>query len=383
MRDFHDAADRILSEVVESGGLIGVAAAAWAGDAEPYASAFGSAAEGALMRTDTSVWIASMTKAVTGAVAMQLVERGAITLDEPLGDLVPYLGTVQVLDGFDDDGTARLRPPSAPITLRRLLTHSAGFGYDWADPVLQRFVAGQPAADAGSVRSYELPLLFDPGSRWSYGIGIDWAGRVVEAVTGRRLDAVIADEICTPLAMHDTAFRRGHAQRNRAAAIHMRTDDGLVPIPFELPDEPEMVMGGGGLYSTVTDYLRFTRMILNGGAIDGVRVLAEETVAVMAGNHLEHGTADGWSTGNPMFSNDVDLACDGPQGWGLSFLVNQQPTPQGRAAGSLSWAGIANSYYWIDRSSGTTGVFATQVLPFYDPAARGAFLAFEAAVNAR
>ena len=383
MRNFHEAANRVLSGVIESGQLAGVAAAAWAADAEPYAAAFGSAAEGSPMRTDTSVWIASMTKAVTGAVAMQLVERGAITLDEPLGDLVPYLGSVQVLDGFDDDGAPRLRPPTAPITLRRLLTHSSGFGYDFADPHLHRYAAGQPAAAPGSTRSYELPLLFDPGSRWTYGIGIDWAGQVVEAVTGRRLDTVIADEICTPLAMHDTAFRRGAAQQDRAAAIHLRTDDGLVPIPFALPDEPEMVMGGGGLYSTVTDYLRFARMILNGGELDGVRVLGSETVETMARNHLEHGTADGWSTQNPMFSNDVDLACDGPQGWGLSFLLNNEATPQGRSAGSLSWAGIANSYYWIDRTSGTTGVFATQVLPFYDPAARGAFLNFERAVYGR
>ena len=183
--------------------------------------------------------------------------------------------------------------------------------------------------------------------------------------------------------MHDTAFRRGDELQDRAAAIHLRTDDGLVPIPFALPDEPEMVMGGGGLYSTVTDYLRFARMILNGGELDGVRVLASETLEVMAGNHLEHGTVDGWSTQNPMFSNDVDLACDGPQGWGLSFLLNNEATPQGRSAGSLSWAGIANSYYWIDRTSGTTGVFATQVLPFYDPAARGAFLNFERAVYGR
>ena len=383
MRNFRDAADRVLTEVVESGGLLGVAAAAWATDAEPYAAAFGNAAEGEAMTTDTSVWIASMTKAVTGAVAMQLVERGAITLDEPLGDLVPYLGSVQVLDGFDDDGTARLRPPTTPITLRRLLTHSSGFGYDWADPMLQRYAAAQPTAEPGSTRSYELPLLFDPGARWTYGIGIDWAGQVVEAITGRRLDAVIADEICAPLAMQATSFRRTAVQQQGAAAIHLRTDGGLVPIPFALPEEPEMVMGGGGLYSTVTDYLRFTRMILNGGELDGVRVLTEATVAAMAGNHLEHGTAAGWSTCNPIFSNDVDLESDGPQGWGLSFLINETMSAQGRSAGSLSWAGIANSYYWIDRTSGTTGVFATQVLPFYDPAARGAFLAFEAVVNER
>ena len=228
-----------------------------------------------------------------------------------------------------------------------------------------------------------MPLLFDPGAQWSYGIGIDWAGQVVEAVTGRRLDVVIADEICAPLGMTDTGFARTAAQLDRAAAIHLRTEDGLVPIPFALPDDPEFLMGGGGLYSTMPDYLRFTRMILGGGQLDGVRVLAADTIAMMSRNHLGSVAVTGWSTQNAVMSNDVDLAADGPQGWGLSFLINEQPTPEGRAAESLSWAGIANSYYWIDPVSQTTGVFATQVLPFYDEVAQQTYRAFESAVSGR
>lgn len=383
MTKLSDNADRVLSEVVESGALVGVVAGAWTADGEHYEGAYGIARDGVTMATDTVVWIASMTKAVTAVAAMQLVERGTVTLDEPLGDLVPYLGTVQILDGFDDEGTPRLRPPNTPVTLRRLLTHSTGFGYDFADAMLQRFVASQPVAVMGSTRSYEMPLLFDPGARWSYGIGIDWAGQVVEAVTGRRLDVVIADEICAPLGMTDTGFARTAAQLDRAAAIHLRTEDGLVPIPFALPDDPEFLMGGGGLYSTMPDYLRFTRMILGGGQLDGVRVLAADTIAMMSRNHLGSVAVTGWSTQNAVMSNDVDLAADGPQGWGLSFLINEQPTPEGRAAESLSWAGIANSYYWIDPVSQTTGVFATQVLPFYDEVAQQTYRAFESAVSGR
>lgn len=383
MTTFREAADQILATAVESGELVGVVAAAWTADGEHYEAAFGHAREGVVMATDTVLWIASLTKAVTATAVMQLVERGAVTLDEPLADLVPYLGRVQVLIGFDHDGAPRLRPPETPITLRHLLTHSSGFGYDFGDAGLSRYIASQPTADSGSSRSYETPLLFDPGSSWAYGVGIDWAGQVVEAVTGRRLDAVIADEICGPLAMHDTAFVRNAAQRERSAAIHLRTDEGLVPIPFELPENPEFVMGGGGLYSTVPDYLRFARMILGGGALDGVRILKQETVAAMSVNHLSGAEVTGWSTQNPMLTNDVDLADRGPQGWGLSFLVNELSTPEGRAAGSLAWAGLANSYYWIDPTSETAGVFSTQLLPFYDPAALRTFRAFEAALNSR
>ncbi len=376
--------DAVLAESVNSGGLAGVVAGVWSSD-NSYIGAFGEAAPGVPMAVDTVLWIASFTKAVTATAAMQLVERGAITLDEPVGPIVDYLQTVQVLDGFDDDGTPRLRAPVRPITLRHLLTHTAGFGYDFADATLTTFAGGQPVPAPGSIASYQWPLLFDPGDRWNYGINIDWCGQVVEALTGHHLDAVLAQEIFAPLGMVDTGFVRTAAQQQRAATIHLRTEvpgrGGLVPIPFELPENPEFVMGGGGLYSTVPDYLRFTRMLLGGGTLDGVQVLAPETVDLMSRNHIEGMTVAGWTSSNALYTNDVDLGRDGPQGWGLSFLTNLNDSAQGRSAGSLAWAGLANTYYWVDRGRGTTGVFATQVLPFFDPIALKTFRAFESAVN--
>jgi CubicO group peptidase (beta-lactamase class C family) len=181
-----------------------------------------------------------------------------------------------------------------------------------------------------------------------------------------------------PLGMNDTGFKIGTAQRERLAKVHGRTPEGFVPTDLELPQEPEFEMGGGGLYSTVGDYLRFTRMIMNNGALDGTRVLAPQTVATMAVNAMGDLTCRALKTSAPASSNDVDFI-DGMQ-WGLSFLINPQPLPTGRSAGSLAWAGLANSYFWIDPVKRVTGVYATQVLPFFDAKAVQLFQDFETAV---
>ncbi len=372
--------DQVLSAAVDSGELMGVVAGAWTSEGVAYLRAFGESGAGRAMTTGTVMWIASMTKAVTATAVMQLVERGELDLDEPLGPLVPYLGEVEVLDGFEADGTPRLRPPARPVTARHLLTHTAGFGYDFADATLARYVQSR-SRPASATEGFQVPLLFDPGARWCYGVNIDWAGKVIEAVTGERLDAALASMVFDPLGMNDTGFVRTPDQLERSAEMHLRTEDGLVAIPFDLSADPEFLMGGGGLFSTVGDYLRFTRMILGRGTLDGARVLAPETVDLMARNQLDVLPVTGWQSANPTMSNDVDLTVDGPQGWSLSFLVNREATPEGRSAGSLAWAGLANTYYWVDLERQTTGVFATQVLPFYDAPARAAFRAFEAAVQ--
>lgn len=334
------------------------------------------------MQPDTVAWIASMTKAVTAAAVMQLVEAGDIDLDQPAGDLVPYLGRVQVLDGFHPDGTPRLRPPVRAVTVRHLLTHTSGFGYDWTEESLARYVPLLPQAPPGSQAGYEHPLTFDPGDGWSYGIGVDWAGRVIEAVSGQRLDAYFRDHLLGPLGMRDTSFVLSAAQRDRVATMHVRTPDGLTPMPFDLIDEPEMFMAGGGLYSTAVDYLRFTRMILGGGAVDGTRVLTEATVREMSQNHIGGLVPAGWQSFNPVLTNDVELFGGRDARWSLAFLLNTHRTDEGRSAGSLAWAGLANTYYWIDPVAGVTGVFITQVLPFFDADALDAFSKFERSVYA-
>ena len=379
--------DRVLKGVVESGGLAGVSATVADRNGTRYEGAFGvrDVATGAAMTPDTVVWIASMTKAITGTAAMQLVEQGALDLDAPASDVVPAIGTVQVLDGFGDDGQPRLRPPASAITLRQLLTHSAGFGYDLWSPELGRYeeITGIPGVLACVDAALQSPLLFDPGTAWMYGINIDWAGKMVEAASGHSLGDHMSSNIFEPLGMTSTAFRISEDMRARLASIHVRDEAGvLTPFPFELPQEPEFQMGGGGLYSTIGDYLRFTQAILRGGALDGNRILSAETVKTMGQNHLGALDVQPLRTAAPPFTQDADFFPGMQQKWGLSFLINTEESPQGRSANSLAWAGLANSYYWIDPGRGTCGVWATQLLPFADDIAIGNFRDFETAVNA-
>ena len=282
--------DDCLSAAIAAGRVPGVAATVGNADGVLYEGAFGerSIETGAPMTADTVVWIASMTKAITGAVAMQQVERGQLSLDAPAGEICPFLGEVQVLDGFAADGEPILRPPKRPVTLRHLLTHSAGFAYEiWnADYVTYMERTGAPSIFGCVNEGLKMPLVFDPGDRWEYGINIDWVGKMVEAVTGRDLGAVMRTELFEPLAMDATGFEITPAQRERLAAVHLRGPDGVGHLGFEMPQEPEFWMGGGGLYSTVGDYLRFTRMILRGGELDGNRVLRTDTVAEMCRDSL-------------------------------------------------------------------------------------------------
>ncbi len=371
-----------LRRAAESGDIPGVAAAAATRDGVIFEGAFGTRdlATGAPMTPDTVVWIASMTKAITGACAMQLVEQGKLALDGEIAAVLPELGRVQVLDGFDAAGQPRLRAPKRPITLRHLLTHTSGFTYDiWnADMGRHMEAAGIPGIISCQNAALTTPLVFDPGEKWEYGISIDWAGKAIEAISGQTLAAYMTDHVLAPLGMADTAFRIGEAQRQRLAKIHARTPDGLVSTDMELPQEPEFHMGGGGLYATVGDYLKFTQMILHGGSFGGVRVLQPQTVAAMTQNAMGGLVCNPMKTAAPGASNDVDFVAG--MKWGLSFLINPQALPTGRSANSLAWAGLANSYFWIDPARGVTGVYAAQLLPFFDPKAVAAFQAFETAV---
>jgi CubicO group peptidase (beta-lactamase class C family) len=363
--------DRILTHAVESGAVPGVIAAAVTDQGPLYQGAFGVREVGKSqpMTPDTVVWIASMTKAITATAAMQLVESGKLNLERPAAEVVPELAKTQVLDGFDPAGQPRLRPPRRPITLRQLLTHTAGFSYEiWAPQIAQYQTAtGTPGITTCTNAALTTPLLFEPGDRWEYGINIDWVGKMVEAASGRRLDRYLQENIFAPLGMKDTSFKLSHSQRARLSAVHQRADDGsLAPIEFALPEDPEFWMGGGGLYGTASDYLTFTQMIMHGGTFKGARILKSETVDRMAQNHIGALEIGPMRTAIPALSNDVDLMPGIGKKWGLSFLINTQPLATGRAAGSLAWAGLANTYFWIDRTRRVTGVFLTQFLPFYD-----------------
>jgi CubicO group peptidase (beta-lactamase class C family) len=357
-----------------------------------YAGAFGARALGerAAMTRDTLFRIASMTKAVTCVAAMQLVEQGKLTLDGPLPDIDRALSAPQVLDGFDAPGAPRLRPARRPITLRHLLTHTAGFCYETWNGDMVRYVkaTGMPSTTTGKLAALRLPLGFDPGARWEYGINIDWIGRLVEAVGGAPLEDYFRARVFDPLGMEDSSFVPAPAQRARQASVHARQADGsLAPQPLETAFTAEFHAGGGGLYSTAPDYMIFLRMLLAGGSFNGAQILKPETVALMGQNHIGNLEAGILKTSIPARSNDVDLMPGISLKWGLAAMINVEPGPHGRSAGSLTWAGLYNAYFWIDPARRVAATIMTQILPFADPRAlrlcgqfeRGVYAALDAA----
>lgn len=377
--------DAVLRRAVDAGAVPGAVAIAANDEGVFYEGAFGmrNLAKGRAMTLDTVFRIASMTKAVTSVAAMQLVEQGKLTLDGPVPDIDPALSAPQVLEGFDPSGVPRLRPARQPITLRRLLTHTAGFSYERWNANTARYVkaSGMVSTSTGKVASLRLPLAFDPGTRWEYGVNIDWVGLLVEAASGQKLDAYVQQHISAPLGMTDTGFATTPGQRARQASVHQRQADGsLQPQPPETPFTPEFWAGGGGLYSTASDYMTFLQALLHDGAFNGARILRPETVASLGQNQIGPIEAGILRTTAPAHSADVDFFPGASLKWGLATMINAQPGPDGRSAGSLTWAGLFNTHYWIDPARHVIGVLMTQVLPFGDPPAMRLYGQFERAV---
>ena len=375
--------DRTLREAVEAGTVPGVVAMAATADSAIYGGAFGVRRLGAVapMTHDTVFRIASMTKAITCVAAMQLVEQGKLSLDGPLPAIDPGLAHPQVLTGFDAAGKPQLRPATRPITLKHLMTHTAGFCYTQWNAELLRYVteSGMPPMATGKLAAMRQPLMFEPGERWEYGIAIDWIGRLVEEASGQKLDAYFADHVTGPLGMKDTGFAVSAEQRARQASVHQRHPDGrLEAQPFEEPIEREFLAGGGGLYSTAGDYLKFLQALLHGGK----GILKPETVALMGENHIGSLPAGVLKTANPPLTNDVDFFPGQRVRWGLAYMLTLDPGPNGRSAGSVTWAGIFNTYYWLDPAKRVAGVIMTQILPFADLPTLGVYGGFERGVYA-
>jgi methyl acetate hydrolase len=366
----------VLDDAV-AGGLPGLVAAARLPSGEVVEAAAGmrGADNHVSMTGDTVFWIASFTKAITTAGALQLVEQGRVGLDDPIGRWLPQLAAPKVLTGFNDAGEPILRDAREPVTLRRLLTHQSGFAYPFCHPGLGRYASMRAPTPPAEAPDY--PVMFEPGSDWIYGIGIDWAGKLIEQVSGETLAGYLARRVFQPLGMTETGFAVSEGQRGRRASMHARGEDGqAVAMPFEFPPPPSFAMGGGGLYSTAGDYLRFLSAILDNGA----PILTPASVTKMRTVETE-----GLRVG--ILENVGDPLCIGfdpfpgeTKQWGLGFVMNPKPGPHGRAAGSLAWAGLGNCYYWVDPTNGVAGVFLTQLFPFGDAAAVAAFGAFEQAV---
>ena len=370
-----------LQSLIEAAGVPGAVAmiADRDGVRDSFVAGVRDPATAAPMTLDTVFQIASMTKAVVSVAAMQLVERGLLDLDAPIDTVLPSLAAPLVIDGFDAAGAPVLRAARRAITLRHLLTHTSGLGYDFisADRLKAHGPGGPPTA--GTLASLMPPLLFDPGDRWEYGVGTDWVGLAVEAASGQRLDDYIAEHIAGPLGMTDTMFHLDAERQSRLAVLQARHGDVYTPFPIDIGGgrNAEFLSGGGGLKSTAPDYMRFVRMLLGNGTLDGVQVLMPASVAEMSRNQIGALRAGVMTTTMPAFSHPLDVFPDMATGWGLGFLINPDPGPDGRAAGSLAWAGLANSYYWIDPASGITGVVMMQFMPFADPGALAVYAAVE------
>jgi methyl acetate hydrolase len=367
--------DQALRQAVNAGTVPGIVAIGATDKGIVYEGAFGPS-----ITADSVFWIASMTKAITATACMQLVEQGKLQLDQEMGKLLPQLESPKVLEGFDSNGVPKLRPAKTVITLRHLLTHTAGFTYSiWSEPMTQfEKVTGTPFIGACENASFTAPLEFDPGDRWQYGINIDWVGKAVEAVSDQSLEVYFREHIFAPLGMSDTGFLISSAQKARVAPMFSRNQDGtLKPTAFEMPQRPEFFMGGGALFSTPRNYMAFLQMLLHEGTFAGAQVLKPETVALMQQNHIGDLNVVTLKTAHPETSNDANLFPGMVQKWGLSWAINTESGPAGRSAGSVAWAGLFNTYFWLDPSKHVTGTIMTQLLPFADPEVLKLFGKFE------
>ena len=269
------------------------------------------------------------------------------------------------------------------MTLRNLLTHTSGFTYEvWNSEIAQWIEhEGTPGIGSRELASLNRPLSFEPGERWEYGIGIDWAGQLLEAASGVKLGEWMRKEIFDPLGMSDTAYHCSSEMEERKAAVHILAKDQWKALPTEPPRTiAEFDSGGGGLFSTAIDYAQFVQMILCDGKLEGHEILSRQTVSTMSSNNM------GDLRVTPVTSIDHNLSADFefmrgvPKSWGLTFQINEDSVIGGRSAGSLSWAGLFNTHFWIDRTSGVGALLMTQTLPFMIPQVAALLEQFEQTV---
>jgi methyl acetate hydrolase len=375
--------DDTLRSGIERRKIPAVTAMVATADSILYQGAFGErdATSGVPVKLDSIFAIASMTKAITSTAALQLVDQGKVKLDEPASRHLPELKSLQVFEGVDSAGKPILRPARKTVTLRHLLTHTSGFCYDTWSQEMQDWIKAGGAPPTGVAPN--VPLMFEPGTRWQYGYGLDWSGKLVENVSGLTLEQYFQRNICEPLGMKDTSFVPKPENLDRTVSRYDYQPEGsFKEQPRDFP--PVAFNGGGGLNSTVGDYIRFAQMILrNGRGADGKQILRPGTVKQMSSNQIGNLSAGKLKTMNPARSSVVDIHPGAIDKWGLGFLINTTAYPGGRAAGSLAWAGIWNTFYWIDPKSRICAVIMMQFLPFVHTEAVGMLGDFEKAVYAQ
>jgi len=378
--------EKVLRDATQQKKLPGIVAIVATGNTVVYQGAAGmcDTANNLPMTTDSIFQIASMTKPVTSVAVMQLVERGLVKLDAPVSAYFPELSKLRVLEGFDDAGRPNLRAAKSAPTVRQLLSHTSGFGYEFFNPLLQRYAAtgAVPSAAQGDDGFLKAPLLVDPGTRFEYGISTDWLGKLVEKVSGQTLEAYFREHIFQPLGMHDTFFDVPAGKQSRLVALHTRQGDGFAQAPPQPVTPAKFYSGGGGLHSTAIDYVKFARMLLLGGTLNGKQVLKPETIAEMSRNQIGAIELTPMRSLAPQFAKDPIRIPGSMTKFGLGFGITAQPVPGGRSTGSFAWAGIFNTFFWIDPQQKVCAVLMMQVLPFTDDAPYSVAEEFERAVYA-
>ena len=375
--------DKVLQGAVEAGGVPHVAAIAADRDGVIYQGAAGprTVGESAPVGTDTLFRIMSMTKMPCTVVALQEMEKGNLDLDAPVADYCPEFAEVQVLTGFDGD-TPLLRPPASQATVRQLLTHTSGLGY-WfwnGDLVQWQKISGIPNVVAGVKASLRAPLVADPGTAFIYGINTDWLGQVIEAVTGLSLAVAVKQGVTGPLGMDHTTFLMNDDERLSCTPVHVKGGDGnWVSIGEILNQAPEYWAGGHGMYGPPRDYIRFERALLRGGELDGARILRQETVDEAFRNQI--GDLD-FPAEIPTFDPSASgtLALGSGFKWGYGLVLNTQDLPGMRRAWSGAWAGLCNTHFWVDRTTGICASIYSNFLPFVTPEAFALYQDFERAL---
>jgi CubicO group peptidase (beta-lactamase class C family) len=367
--------DAYLADAVRTTKIPGLVALVVDADRPLYTGAFGrqNVANDVAMANDTIFRIASMTKPVTSAAVMMLVQEGDVSLDDPISEYLPAFEDARVIEGFDAAAkTYSSRPAARPITIRHLLTHTSGLGYGFSNHTLAALVGPTPGASVT-----QFPLLHDPGSRWTYGESTRVLGSLVEEVSGQPLDEFLSERLFVPLAMGDTTYRVPAEKVARVATVHRMTADGLVeaPNPAEISSP---VYGDGGLHSTAADYAKFIQLFLNEGrAPNGTRLLSEATVSLIGRNHTGAVRVEQQPAAVPELTEPFPLGA-GRDSFGLGFqITGAHDDPFARSPGSMSWAGIFNTEFWIDPERGIGGVLLMQYLPFYDADAIATLQGFE------
>lgn len=346
-----------------------------------WSGAAGEASPGNAAAANTVFRIFSQSKAVGSTAAMMMIERGKLSPDTTVESILPEFASMKVFDGFGPDGP-KLRAPRVKATLRHLATHTSGLAYEFWNPDVPKYMelTQHPSILSGLKVSRNYPLMFDPGERWAYGVGIDWLGQMVEKVDGRPIDQFCKEEIFGPLKMGDTAFEVEDHMAVRLAGVNIRGEDGkFADFALAPPSKPEFYGMGHALYSTAPDYMRFLRMFLNKGTLDGARVLSEASVQTMLQNHIGTTPIPYLTSTAPPLTADLDFFPGKRKSHSLGFMRFDEDIPGMRRAGSQGWAGVLNSHYWFDPKSDLAGVLMTQSLPFVEPRYAQTYEAFERA----